>query len=542
MSKVIKTFFDENRQRHVTYSLLTYFLGFEVASNIMNAFEDLTGHYNCRSRDQAWRSVKIFAHYLRAIGFDSGVSRTDVLTGFASFLEGNNRLRKTNGTHYNFIRRLILWMASASENNVWIGQDLRYVNFIREQECDRDNSISNEQLRKISSACKKAIYDARVKFKVREDILNGLSVNSNEVSLKDISNIKSLIAFEEKAIWTQGQLYSAGASTLGTSGLRRLSRYKELTFTACLPIFLLMMIQTAANPMALMEIKADCLTSNPLDEHSADLEWFKGRASRAQKLTLMRAGSYSVPSLVELIVKMTAPIRHLASNADKGLLFIVRSGCVARRLSVQSLHDYLSLFREENSLDYFTFSDVRKAVAEIVYVHTESNQEVSTVLQHKNMSTSKLYLKGDRVKQLKYERLAGFQGQMLKLTEASSSNLNEEYQTVLGFNCSAPLDGYARESRRGEPCMEFVQCATCKNAIVVADDSVAIARIIRARDHLIEMKLASYLTHDASARFNEIFNPILIIIEEDILKKISSKTLSVAKNVLRELPDLPVVY
>ena len=252
MSKVTKTFFDENRQRHVTYSLLAYFIGFEVASNIMSAFEDLTGHYNCRSRDQAWRSVKIFVHYLRTIGFDSEVSRTDVLTGFASFLDGKTRLRKTNGTHYNFIRRLILWMASVSEDNVWVGQDLRYVNFIREQKCDRDNSISNEQLREISSACKKAIVDARMKFKVREDILNGLSVRSNDVSPKDILSIKRLIEYEGEGIWTQAQLCSAGASTLGTSGLRRLSRYKELTFTTCLPIFLLMMIQTAANPMALM--------------------------------------------------------------------------------------------------------------------------------------------------------------------------------------------------------------------------------------------------------------------------------------------------
>lgn len=542
MSKVIKTFFDENRQRHVTYSLLTYFLGLQVASNIMNAFEDLTGHYNCRSRDQAWRSVKIFVSYLRAIEFDSEVPRTDLLIGFTSFLEGRHRLRKTNGSHYNFIRRLILWMAEVSENDIWIEQDLRYVNFVREQKCNRDNFISNEQLQKIANACKKAISDVRLKFKVREDLLNGLTVNSNIVSSKDILNIRSLIAFEEKSIWTQDQLYSAGASTLGASGLRRLSQYKELTLTACLPIFLLIMIQTAANPMALMEIKANCLTINPLDEHSANLEWLKGRASRVQRLALMRAGNYSVPSLIELIVKMTAPIRHLAPNSDKELLFIIRRGCVARRLSVQSLHDYLSSFREENTLDYFTFSDVRKAVAEIVYVYSESNEKVAKVLQHKNMNTSKFYLNGDRVKQLKYERLAGFQGQMLKLTEANSSNSDEEYQTVLGFNCSSPLDGYARDSRKGEPCMEFVQCASCKNAIVVADDAVAIARVIRARDHLIEMKLTSDLTHDASVRFNEVFNPILTIIERDILKKVPSKVLNAAKNILKDLPNLPVVY
>ena len=542
MDKIIIRFYDENRQQHVSYSLETYFLGHEIASSIMDAFQDLTGHYNCRSRDQAWRSIKKFVHYLRNIGFNENTSRDDALTGFASFLSGNNRLRKTNGSYYNFIRRLVISMAATSENNIWSKQDFRYINFSREQECSRDNSISNVQLRGISEACKVDIAGARLKFKVREDILSGLDLTKINISQKDISNIKLLIAFEEKGVWTQSQLFSVGAITLGRSGLRKLSHYKELTFQACLPIFLLIMIQTAANPMALMEIKIDCLTGNPLDEHSADLEWFKGRASRTQKLTLMRAGNYSVPSLIELIVKMTAPIRHLAPSADKELLFIVRCGSIARRLCLQTLHDYLALFREQKALSYFTFSDIRKSIAEIVYLNTESTKEVSTVLQHKNMNTSKVYLKSDNVKQLKYERLASFQGQMVRLTETYPSPQTEEYTTVLGFSCSAPLDGYAPESRKGDPCMEFIQCATCKNAIVVVDDAIAVARIIRARNHLIEMKSKSKLDYDSDVRFNEIFNPILKIIDDDILSKIPRKTIDSAKKLLQEIPDLPVVY
>ncbi len=76
MQKIKKTFYDENKKRNVSYVLSSSLLGNSIASDLMDGFAEITGHYNSRSRDQAWRSVMKFVRYICSIGIDdSAVSR-----------------------------------------------------------------------------------------------------------------------------------------------------------------------------------------------------------------------------------------------------------------------------------------------------------------------------------------------------------------------------------------------------------------------------------------------------------------------------------
>jgi hypothetical protein len=538
MPNIEKVFYDENRRVQVVYQLRTETLGAVIAEEIMEAFSDVTGHYNCRSRDQAWRSVKKFVKYLCIIGFSTSSREVDVVSGFAEYLNKSDRLKKTNGTHYNIVKRIVSRIADESSQPAWSNQGLIFKSFTREAECSRDNAVSAEDLKNISAACKKAISDIKRTFSIRKRLMSDTLPAQEQYSQQDFKNLKKLIELEELGIWTQRQMASNGHATLGCSGLRKLIICKELTLPSVLPIYLMIMIQTAANPLSLMEINLDCLSNNPLDPNSAILLWEKNRASSPQRLSLLRAGNYSVPNLIQLVIEMTAPFRHLASAADKNLLFITRKGSKATRISVQSLHNYLKIFRDEHALTNFTFADIRRAVAELVYERTRSVQEVTSILQHRKKVTTHSYLRSNAVTQYKYERLAEFQGRMLEVVSRSKS---ADFQTVLGFSCSEPLAGAVAGSRKGEPCLEFLSCATCKNAIVPIDDPLAIARIVRAQEHLETLESESMLDHESRERFEKVYRPILNIIKNEIMYRVSTSTLNAALAVKSTIAELPVM-
>lgn len=538
MHKVVKTFYDESKKNYVSYELSVTLLGKSVASDLMESFSDITGHYNRRSRDQAWRSVVKFVRYLCLIGIADSSGEIDVVSGFAEYLKKSERLKKTNGSHYNFIRHLVRSMSESSVNSIWSDQGLKYESFVREEKCVRANKISPWQLKKIAIACKKDIALIKGRFALREHVQQDDQTVHSGYSERELAAIKQLILNEQRGIWTQKQLASDGQSVLGASGLRRFFSCKELTLEAALPVFLLIMIQTAANPFSLMEINRDCILENPLDSNSVTLEWSKQRASKAQKISLLRAGNFSVFNLVQLIINMTDPIRHLASDADRNMLFITRTGCKAKRVSLQSLHNYLERFRASHNFSHFTFADIRRAVAELVYERTGSVVEVKNVLQHRDEQTTRLYLRGDTMVQRRYEKIARFQGEMLMLAE---KRVGENYKTILGFECSAPFTGVVGESKKGEPCLEFLMCATCKNAVVPIDDPHTVARIIRAQDHLKKLETASLLNHEDRQRFDKVYRPLLEIIKNEVLSKIPAKTLKVAESLKLAMPNLPVM-
>lgn len=542
MDRAKVTFFDDNTKLYKTYEVLYKFIGAEVAHDIVWGFENLTGHYNRRSRDQAWRSVGKFCKYLYFMGFGTQVPKMDVVAGFGDFLQKINSTNKANSKHYSFIKRLVKWLSDESEKPLWQEHDVWPVTFIRKEAEVCRNSLTSTELKLIVEACKSEIVQARRNFEIRAAIETKTIVSRDQLNESRVSSLTRLINFEAEGVWSRKQLLDAGCAVLVGEGMKELVTYKELTQITCLPIFLMLMIQTAANPYALMEIGTNCLVTNPMDENSALLRWHKGRASKVQNIATLKKGNYSVASLVGLVLEMTRPIRHLASAADQFMLFLTRTGTKSKRLNVSGLHTHLAEFRKRNDLAYFTFRDIRRAVAEIVYTETRSVNAVAKVLQHKNVKTTEIYLRGERVKQHRYSNLAKFQGMMQALADGGLESKDSHYDTALGFRCASPLTGSVGRSRKGEPCMEFLMCAGCQNAIIPIDDAQVVARIVRARNRLNEMEISSHQDQGLRLRYKEIYQPILQIIERDILSFVKKSTLNSAERLANVLPALPVFY
>lgn len=543
---VIASFFDHERQREDIYDFTSLGLDIEIAQGLSCAFEQITGHYRRSSRRQAWRSIRKFATFLTSQRGQLQLREKHplILASFGDYLTNDSLMRKTAGSHFNFIHTLLEALKNSEAKSVWDSQVLQHRYFTREEASPRANEIDDAALRKIVSSSKREITEARKMFDVRRMIEQGASASHPRLSRKDVDALAKLIDEENRnrAVW----ISKSAAALTGHRrlSLRRIAPFRELTIGAALPFYLLMLVISAGNPLAIADIDIGCVEPHPTDPASDMLSWQKPRAGIEQSRPIIATGRYSIRKLVETIKQMTAPIRPLAALGDEKILFLNRKGARATRISVQSWHNALDDFRRRNALPYFTFSDIRATVAGIVKKRHVSSQRVSKVLGHLGAATSRHYLKGSSVIEDSYARIAKFQGEFVeqaKSHQAASRTDGESSISMLGFDCINPYAGLAEGSTKGAQCLAFAACATCPNAVVIIDDPRFIARIIKARTALARDKIKSAQDKGCAERFVAVYEPIVKIIDDDILSRVPRVTLHIASELAAKLPDLPTL-
>ncbi|WP_434077647.1 tyrosine-type recombinase/integrase [Pseudomonas aeruginosa] len=536
---VVLKFHNPERGREDIYDFSEFSVDVQIRASVIESFKVLTGHYAARSRRQAWRSVRKLLLFMET-NSPSLVDeeRKDLLSEFYSYLKKGQALDKTIGSHYNFARRTLIWLSENSDLQFWRGQRIGKFTILREAKSLRHSDIDAAQLKSIANICKREVADVRRRFSARRLVEDGEALDGLGLTQSEIVALKELIKAEKSNLWSQRDF---GGRVLCHAPLRKLNAYKELTYRDALPILLLILIQTAGNPISIMEMKISCLEDHPFDNNKCILKWAKGRAGREQAKAFLRKGKYGVPELVELLLEMTRPIRHLAESADADILFITRNGRRAERISLQGIHNSLNKFREDKGLGKFSFSDIRRAVASVLFKDTNSVRDVSSLLQHKSASTTQIYLDGREAQEKKFEQLYRYQGEMLN-SKALRVDVENIAETVLGFGCRNLYEGVAAGSIKDQACLQFLSCAVCPNALVLVDDHKSIARIIRAQKHLNKLKQASVFNSDAQARFEAVYHPILRIIEDEILPKVSKSIVASAELASRDLPNLPAMY
>lgn len=459
--EIIAIFWDPKRKREDKYDFGALNLQEDITRNLRDAFMDLTNHYRRTSRRQAWRSIIKFALFLNhpAVRKSLAVRRT-LLEDFAIWLRAQKNLLKTSGSHFNFIYRIVTWLVESLGTDPWCSQILTHHHFGRESESARKNEVSKDDLMRIEAACKREMSEWREKFEVRNLIDQGLLVPSSLLSETQLKKLQALIRLENRGIWMQRQVAEIGWQGASGASFRRLAPYRELTLRSALPFYLYIVIATAGNPEAIADLQIDCIEDHPTDPANAILSWNKGRATKEQDLPFFRKGRHAIPTVVMDIIAMTKPIRALARSPDDTVLFITRKGAVSTRISTQGWHNALAEFREKHSLPFFSFVDMRSAVASLVKNIHGSRSTASRLLQHKELSTSTRYLNSRESLEHSYERVAEFQGLLVSgatSTIEESQRLAQKEETFFGTSCADPLQGIAPGSRKGVPCLERVQ-------------------------------------------------------------------------------------
>jgi hypothetical protein len=241
---------------------------------------------------------------------------------------------------------------------------------------------------------------------------------------------------------------------------------------------------------------------------------------------------------VQDLLRLTAPLRKIAVPADARKLMITRCGNHATRLCLQSMSNLLAEFREEHSLRFFTLTDLRKGAAAAIDQHTRSAQAVRGALQHRSVHTTRHYLRAQPSIDQRYERVLKFQGQMVALAHEPRTVHQE---TVTGLRCQDPRAGIVPGSMKGALCLQWLECCRCPNAIIVYDDPMIVARIMRASMSLQELAVRAARSADLVRHFETVFRPTLHVIETQILPKIPKRLRAKADLIARTLPDLPLM-
>jgi hypothetical protein len=533
-SPVLLTFPSEiEHAKDDVYDFCDLDLPHECISVLAHAFRGSTSHYRVVSRRQAWRSVRRFAEYLRATKDPiEHMTNPRVLVGFAEDLQRRS-MRKTNGCHFNFIAMVYRWLADNGDKPIrWAAIRMPTPNFQREASRPRSNNIDGLTLKKIAAACKAEIAQTRRRLSMR-----GSSDAEGELSPSEAKLLRRCIELEEEGIFAKDSLRQAKVRTNDAS-LRSITKYKEHTTESLLPYLLLLLLATAANPSSMMDLKLNCVEDHPTDPLLRRVYWQKNRAGREQFCDVMASGTYAIPVLLRELEVATAAVRRLALPRFANHVFIARTGRHAKAPCVQGYHNALAAFRERHQLAYFTFVDVRRAIAQAIAASGQNIDAIRRVLQHASARTTDGYLHREGDIEASQRAVAAYQGQILK----AATDLGREavYETAYGFRCSDPAGGTAPGTKRGEPCLEFAQCATCPNAVFIIDSAEHVARIMVARDAIEEYGRRSATGVGGSpARCREVFGPTLAVANA-ILDKVHKAVRLAAADIAKGMPPYPL--
>lgn len=546
------TFHDPERCRDDRYDFSRLSLPATTARLFARAFIGMMGAVRVSSRRQAWRHLARFASFLseQPDGVERALADTNILVRYRESLSQQRVCAGTLTSRFNLVRRVLAWCAEdrGRPHPALFGGPA--AQFPQRSTSPPFRELTAEDLRRIASICKREIDRVIQDFSVRERIERGEQVTSAELGdgLR-VSTLRKLMALEAEGVYTQKQIlrYSGPWAPAGTrwkkTRLRRAEVYRSLTIRTALPYYLLILIQTCGNPQGIKDLKIDCLQPHPTDPLKRRIYWIKHRGQGEQAFDVLADGRYSVTRCVDDLLRLTRPIRSLASAGDARVLMLTRTGQIVRRIS--GLHEALQAFRAEHSLPMFTFADLRKASAAAIDQLTGSRRAVSRALQHRRPGTSRHYLRARRSVDQRYQRVLHFQGKMVALARRGPSKRDPTsaatYETVTGMFCRDPLAGVAEGSLAGEACLKWLECCRCPNAIIVKDDPAIVARIVRAARSLREMRNTTAASADAFQHFESAFRPTLQIIESQILPQIPKKVRERAEQIALTLPALPLV-
>jgi hypothetical protein len=307
------------------------------------------------------------------------------------------------------------------------------------------------------------------------------------------------------------------------------------------------------------------LAEHPLLEERKVVRVAKGRAGEIQRRSFDARRRQSVPSVVDLVLKLTAPLVPHAQGVLGARLFLFRmlsspSSPQAYideddRLDSWFWHTNLKAFRDQHALPYFTLGNLRHTGSDRTHEVSGGNLKASqVVLGHVSADTTYSHYRSDGMKRRDEEKIARVQGRFvdwlrdgaevptsivardipeLTASQAEAISLGENAVSS-GFTCRNPYNSPMPGQRRGKLCSAWLGCFACPNA-VIETNAQTLARLLQLKSHLISAKM-----NLAPQRFELIYEPKLRILEDDILPKFTDRqVLEIASQQVMALPPLP---
>lgn len=505
-----------------------------VSGPLTDAFSALVSTYRSVSRRQAWASLRKFCAFLALTRDPSATMRSrtvlkDFLASLLQYLK-----RSTSISHYNFIAALYQWLGTNDTDRAitWLNVDAGPSGLPREVESTRRNHLSKAELGRIIAASKIGIEEVR--SRIPTDNGRAPTHRPEALAAAEFRHLVGMRRGAEQGVLGKPALTRAGFIPF-SARYRELRRYLFMDTRDLIPYILYIICETLANPNSAMELSIHCVRDHPVDPLKRRMFWEKHRASEQQALDVTVEGRYAIPRLVEELRHSSRLLRPYA-KAHSDRLFLSPFQDHARTPSVQSWHNALQQFIQENNLPDFNFVDIRSSGAQVLGAEGLAIGTIQAKMQHREPRTTLRYLGQTQSKPNERQAIAKFIGRVV--TEAAEIN-DRRYETSIGLECVDERSGTAPGSTVGAPCVEYLHCVACPNSVAVIDSEKYVARMLAALRALDDMAHRASRSAELLSRYQAAFRQTHEVLLE-LLAKVPKRVLAIAKSAADQLPLLPL--
>lgn len=515
-----------------------------LAAALKDVFLLESGHLRYETQRQAWRCVRKVTLFLKQSGLASATYLpSDLLKRWRKWLSQQKLLPSTQQTAMNIGVQYFNALARNHPSIVPSGLEQNVARFERQQPVKLRN-LSKADLKMIMAACKVEILATEARMLEGRAALAGNHNNDDlVVALQTLARVQPHKAVSQKELLKLPRPMRLLVTELG--GLRYLNTYRFLVARDLIGFYIMLLAQTAGNPMAIRQLRRYCVEPHPLRSDLMRIAWEKPRANREQEGSFPISHRWSAPSLVSRLAMLNENLRAGAPPGHADYLFLSqRNGHISLPLH-QMFHILLDEFIEKHSLPKFDFKQLRPSGANLIFLDTGDIAAIQKKLNHRRTSTSSGYIEASLLDEHRAKAISRYQGQLIQLTRNSrpiSDNTKalkkknkSPAETVFGFLCKDPLAGISPGSVQGNVCENFNCCATCPGAIVTLDDPNVVAKLLSTHKHLVQLGDKA-IRQGWSRRFDALYRPTLTVIEQDLLPCISTAVRKKAEQSIGSVP------
>lgn len=513
-----------------------------VAKLLSEAFRALYGHRTKESQDQAWRCLRKLTIFLSEADLSTASTLpADINLTFYDWLATKPLQGSSKQTVGNLIKGVLEWCA---RNRPFL--------------FNAPFKFESRSFKRSQPLQARKALDLELSSRIMKCALNEIDVVENRLVQgramiaacegENAALIVKLLELGNGRFPNHNQLSKSGDNLFrrvaNAGGLRNLWSMVFTRPADLLPFYLAIQFQTAGNPYAIAALTRDCVRQHPIREDRETIVWSKPRANKMQRSDFPAKKFYSAPSLVRRLLVLTEPLRPL-TRINKERLFICYTGGKVTTPSVQTWHNELALFLKKYDLPDFDFVQLRRTSAVLHHQQGESIFIAKNKLNHKSvLSTLKYTTLADRESEhdlLIAKGQAALYQEVVRRekVEAPKESIKEAADTIFGFQCRNPLDGFGGYGGATGACDHFFRCATCPGSLVMLDNPDVVARLLSSKIWLEDAK-ESFLRDGRHDRFLALYQPTLDVISNKLLPNVAQHIKEKAQSisVFRSFPPL----
>lgn len=535
-----------------------------IASLLADAFAHYFADKAAATTQSRWKDVRLFSRFLSEVDTVTDVTDLDtqLIHRFVEWLNvsaterGAQRKLGSRARAYGTLKLLLQWLYRHRPNSV---PTIRFPTNPFPgwgYSWEPRGHLAPEHLSAILKACEIEINRIWTKFE-----------RGQAIAASKPTELPQPLSSREAAIWYLHDQYGAVippykaflATPAASRTQQTLSRWQGInemasnfcaTLNSVIPYYLAILIQTAGNPEAILNLQRDCLRPIPLNPELETVSWMKPRAGRIQRRLFSVKKRFHPPALIRQMLAMTEPLVNHVFAPDRNRLFLFTGAGPPRALGAMTLWKNVARFIQRHRLPPFTLASLRPTVLGAYYRATSDIKQVQMVAQHAQVATTVRYLQSTEVRDANRRQIAEHQAALVQWFEASVTrgtvqnalNCDEEtaqavvdrrHATTFGFTCRDPFAGIGPLARKRVLCPAFTGCFTCPNAVIFLDNAT-LARLLQARDHLRAARGAM-----DDARWSTFYQPQVHILEQDLIPRFNPELFPTAQLLREQLPPLP---